>query len=351
MQQPGRAYTNGSQYRYGFNGKEDDKDIESGAQDYGMRIYDTRIGKFLSVDPITSKYPMLTPYQFASNRPIQGIDQDGLEFFKKNDVPYTIDYKPVLSAPNFLEGASNSVHNLLSLAWNGTLGTVLEIGRGTNNYFAGGYKEPAGFPVQDFIDGTNESYRYFTRTPLKQQLKDLGNAATDLHNYEIIPSLFIVPTEAFMSRTATVETKAVTSVPTVIRGGDAMSISITSNKNLFGGNIINLVKNRTTTVLGRFAEGTENVIATGMFRTGENTGGLNLLSLSRHEWSEAVNAKWLQEAIHRNDVFRVVSDPTKIENIWVDGVVGGKRTSFGTEVKTLEDAGYKYNAKAAEYKK
>jgi polyhydroxyalkanoate synthesis regulator phasin len=31
------------------------------------------------VDPLTSKYPMLTPYQFASNTPIQAIDLDGLE--------------------------------------------------------------------------------------------------------------------------------------------------------------------------------------------------------------------------------------------------------------------------------
>lgn len=44
-----------------------------------MRIYDPRVGRFLSVDPITSKYPELTPYQFASNTPIQAIDLDGLE--------------------------------------------------------------------------------------------------------------------------------------------------------------------------------------------------------------------------------------------------------------------------------
>ncbi|MBK7181875.1 MAG: hypothetical protein IPH89_02510 [Bacteroidetes bacterium] len=49
-----------------------------------MRIYDPRIGKFLSVDPITRKYPELTPYQFASNRPIQAIDIDGLEAYFNN---------------------------------------------------------------------------------------------------------------------------------------------------------------------------------------------------------------------------------------------------------------------------
>lgn len=46
-----------------------------------MRIYDPRLGKFLSVDPITKKFPELTPYQFASNTPIRAIDLDGLEAF------------------------------------------------------------------------------------------------------------------------------------------------------------------------------------------------------------------------------------------------------------------------------
>ena len=80
---PGRNFSqSNSSYRYGFNGKENDKDISEGGQDYGMRIYDGRLGRFLSVDPITKNYPMLTPYQFASNRPIEGIDLDGLEFMK-----------------------------------------------------------------------------------------------------------------------------------------------------------------------------------------------------------------------------------------------------------------------------
>jgi RHS repeat-associated protein len=81
-QMPGRGWQLGGYYRYGFNGKENDNEVKgyNGQQDYGMRIYDPRLGRFLSVDPLTKKYPELTPYQFASNRPIDGIDQDGLEF-------------------------------------------------------------------------------------------------------------------------------------------------------------------------------------------------------------------------------------------------------------------------------
>ncbi|MCC6584900.1 MAG: AHH domain-containing protein [Chitinophagales bacterium] len=68
-----------NKYRFGFNGKEQDNEI-AGQQDYGLRIYDNRLIRFKSIDPLTSKYPYLTPYQFASNSPIAGVDLDGGEF-------------------------------------------------------------------------------------------------------------------------------------------------------------------------------------------------------------------------------------------------------------------------------
>lgn len=68
-------------YRYGFNGKEKDDEVSGSGNsyDYGFRIYNPRIAKFLSVDPLTSAYPWYTPYQFAGNKPINNIDLDGLE--------------------------------------------------------------------------------------------------------------------------------------------------------------------------------------------------------------------------------------------------------------------------------
>jgi len=62
---------------YGFNGKENDP--ETGTQDYGFRIYNPNLGKFLSVDPLTMSYPWYSPYQFAGNNPILFIDMDGSE--------------------------------------------------------------------------------------------------------------------------------------------------------------------------------------------------------------------------------------------------------------------------------
>ncbi|RFM25567.1 RHS repeat domain-containing protein, partial [Deminuibacter soli] len=98
MEMPGRVYS-GGKYRYGFNGKENDNEVkgEGNQQDYGMRIYAPRLGRFLSVDPLSPKYPELTPYQFASNRPIDGIDQDGLEYAQAGQGKYgTIDGTAVM---------------------------------------------------------------------------------------------------------------------------------------------------------------------------------------------------------------------------------------------------------------
>ena len=78
-------------YRYGFNGKELDKNGEFGGlnhYDYGFRIYNPGIGRFLSVDPLTKDYPSWTPYAFAMNRPIDGVDLDGLEHYFAADGSY-----------------------------------------------------------------------------------------------------------------------------------------------------------------------------------------------------------------------------------------------------------------------
>ena len=80
MVMPGREYYTG-RYRFGYNGKEKDDEVSgTGNQyDYGFRIYNSRLGKFLSVDPLFQSYPFFTPYQYASNMPIAAKDLDGKE--------------------------------------------------------------------------------------------------------------------------------------------------------------------------------------------------------------------------------------------------------------------------------
>jgi len=73
----GRTETEVSLKRYKYCGKERDEEI--GLYYYGMRYYAAWICRFVSVDPLQFKYPELTPFQYASNRPITMIDLDGEE--------------------------------------------------------------------------------------------------------------------------------------------------------------------------------------------------------------------------------------------------------------------------------
>ena len=76
---PGREWQEG--YRFGFNKKEIDCDFELRPEkyDYGMRIYNAYIGRFLSVDAYSSKYAWYSPFQFSGNNPIRFIDMTGNE--------------------------------------------------------------------------------------------------------------------------------------------------------------------------------------------------------------------------------------------------------------------------------
>ena len=66
-------------YRYGFNGQEREPSINDGVYDFGARMYDGRIGRFFSTDPLKAKYPSESNYSFAANTPISVIDYLGLE--------------------------------------------------------------------------------------------------------------------------------------------------------------------------------------------------------------------------------------------------------------------------------
>ncbi|WP_233525740.1 RHS repeat domain-containing protein [Chitinophaga silvisoli] len=78
MIQPDRSYSSGG-YRYGFNGKENDNEVKGEGMNlaYENRIYDPRLGKWLSVDPLQSKYPGFSPYNFSLNSPLYFKDIDG----------------------------------------------------------------------------------------------------------------------------------------------------------------------------------------------------------------------------------------------------------------------------------
>lgn len=48
--------------------------------DFGARIYDSRLGRFLSTDPLADQFPSWSPYAAFGNNPVRNIDPDGRSF-------------------------------------------------------------------------------------------------------------------------------------------------------------------------------------------------------------------------------------------------------------------------------
>jgi RHS repeat-associated protein len=62
--------------QYRFNGKEQDQ--MTGLYNYGARFYDPMVSGWLSVDPLTEKYPGWSAYNYVMNNPVRLIDPTGM---------------------------------------------------------------------------------------------------------------------------------------------------------------------------------------------------------------------------------------------------------------------------------
>ncbi len=69
-------------YRFGFNGKEKDNEINvsGGDYDFGERIYDSRLGRWFKQDFRSVYHPNNSPYMYCANNPIYLIDADGNDY-------------------------------------------------------------------------------------------------------------------------------------------------------------------------------------------------------------------------------------------------------------------------------
>ncbi|MCH2200025.1 MAG: hypothetical protein MK081_14705 [Flavobacteriales bacterium] len=81
MLMPGRheALNQLENHRYGFSTKENDNELKGTGNsiDFGARMYDSRIGRWLSADPKEHWYPAYSPYSYAANSPNTIVDNEG----------------------------------------------------------------------------------------------------------------------------------------------------------------------------------------------------------------------------------------------------------------------------------
>lgn len=64
--------------------KDDEVYGDYNSYDFGARLYDPRLGRWMAVDPLAMKYSDLSPYSFAGNCPVLFIDPNGKEIIIKD---------------------------------------------------------------------------------------------------------------------------------------------------------------------------------------------------------------------------------------------------------------------------
>ena len=75
---------------YTFSAKE--KDTETGYSYFGSRYYNSDLSIWLSVDPLSDKYPSMSPYVYCANNPVKLVDPNGEDWFENEltgDVYYS----------------------------------------------------------------------------------------------------------------------------------------------------------------------------------------------------------------------------------------------------------------------
>ncbi|WP_062061786.1 RHS repeat domain-containing protein [Aquimarina longa] len=75
-----KGYNNivrGRKHNYGYNGKEEQNDLDFNTLDFGARFYDPALGRWFTPDALAEKYYSTSPFTYALNNPILYIDPDG----------------------------------------------------------------------------------------------------------------------------------------------------------------------------------------------------------------------------------------------------------------------------------
>jgi hypothetical protein len=80
-----------------------------------VQIAPELVSRFLSVDPLGKKFPFLSPYQFAGNKPIWKIDLDGLENANSDanneNTPHDLASMYISGSPSFVLGDNMTLNN------------------------------------------------------------------------------------------------------------------------------------------------------------------------------------------------------------------------------------------------
>ena len=108
---------------YTFSAKE--KDSESGYTYFGARYYSDNMMMWLSVDPMSDKYPSMSPYMYCAGNPIKYFDPDGKEIWIINREGNKVQYTPNMSTEGFDNYTVETINALNKLRETKTMGVYI----------------------------------------------------------------------------------------------------------------------------------------------------------------------------------------------------------------------------------
>ena len=124
--------------RFRFTGKE--RDAETGYDYFGARYYSSSLGIWLSVDPMSDKYPSLSPYVYCADNPMRLVDLEGCKW-DSAAIIFVEKYKEEVNLRigyiNDLREKNNSTERLdLQFdEYNKILGELNDLGNDPNNIY------------------------------------------------------------------------------------------------------------------------------------------------------------------------------------------------------------------------
>ena len=95
---------------------------EGNSYDFGARMYNSRLGRWFSVDPLAAKYPGMSPYSAMGNNPVIFIDPDGREIVIINKNGDRLTYKPMMKIPKDADIYTQDVIMALNYLYNNVEG-------------------------------------------------------------------------------------------------------------------------------------------------------------------------------------------------------------------------------------
>jgi RHS repeat-associated protein len=150
-----------------YNGKELQDDELAGVSldwyDFGFRFYDAALGRFPSLDPKADAFHWVSPYNYAENNPVTGIDLWGLQYLDHNKARIIAQHGQIrLKTANFhnvTRNRINAMNNNPKFWKKGEIGINHTVGRLQKQTFKSNITRPEPANMDNTYGAVDPAYR------------------------------------------------------------------------------------------------------------------------------------------------------------------------------------------------